>query len=188
MRLKIYRYFVMISSCSSGDSDDSTPAPTTDPAAPSASTNHIATSISTTSINLSCTASKDNVFNADSNSVFIQLHSFSKNATNPYVILSNGTRETPPKDYVTQIKDALLVEDNSLTFKFAHIDTGWTRLIGFNTQEQLTSSSYPCIASEITGRFIHIEQERTTLRESTDEWIKMSNTLKSVFNKKSITI
>ncbi|MCL6293999.1 fibronectin type III domain-containing protein [Jejuia spongiicola] len=128
----------------------------------------------------------ENVFNAVSNSVFIQLHGFGKNATDPYVILSNGTRETPSIDYATQIKDALLVEDNSLTFKLAHIDTGWTRLIGFtNTQGRLiNSSSNPCSASasETTGRFIHIEQERTKLRESADEWIKMSNALKSVFN------
>ena len=57
------------------------------------------------------------------NSVFIQLHGFGKGESDPDVIMSNGTAETPGADYATLIKDALLEEDNTLTFKIAHIDT-----------------------------------------------------------------
>lgn len=126
------------------------------------------------------------VFNSVSSSVFIQLHGFSKQAADPYVIISNGTRETPTTDYATLIKDALLVEDNSLTFKLAHLDTNWTRLIGFtNTQGRLINNSIDACntsAATTTGRFIHIEQEKSKLRDNATSWNKMSNALKSVFN------
>ncbi|MFK5959597.1 MAG: fibronectin type III domain-containing protein [Lutibacter sp.] len=119
------------------------------------------------------------------NSVFIQLHGFGKNDSDPYVIMSNGTRETPTIDYALQIKEALMNEDSSLTFKLAHLDTDWTRLIGFtNTQGRfINGSSNPCntSATTTTGRFIHIEQEKSKLRENQDGWLKMSNALKSVF-------
>ncbi len=121
-----------------------------------------------------------------SNSVFIQLHGFGKNSTDPYVIMSNGTRETPITDYAVLIKDALLVEDNTLTFKLAHIDQSWTRLIGFtNTQGRLiNNSTNPCntSAASTTGRFIHIEQEKSKLRDDQNDWIKMSNALANVFS------
>jgi len=127
----------------------------------------------------------ENLFNLITNAVFIQLHGFGKKSTDPYVIMSNGTRETPTTDYATQIKAALLAEDNSLTFKLAHIDTDWTRLIGFtNTQGRLINNSTDfCLTSATTtsGRFIHIEQEKSKLRNNTSGWNKMSNALGSVF-------
>jgi len=128
----------------------------------------------------------EKVFKIVSNSVFIQLHGFGKKSTDPYVIMSNGTREVPSTDYAVLIKEALLVEDNSLTFKLAHIDTNWTRLIGFtNTQGRLVNKvSDPCgsSATTSTGRFIHVEQEKSKLRNDVAGWAKMSNALKSVFN------
>ncbi len=126
-----------------------------------------------------------NLFNNVANSVFIQLHGFSKQATDPYVIMSNGTRETPTTDYASLIKDALFTEDNTLTFKIAHINTDWDRLIGFtNTQGRLINNSADfCNSSATTtsGRFIHIEQEKTKLRDDISGWTKMSNALKAVF-------
>lgn len=126
------------------------------------------------------------VYNVVPSAVFVQLHGFSKQSTDPYVIMSNGTRETPTTDYATLIKDALLVEDNTLTFKLAHIDTDWTRLIGFtNTQGRLINSSTDACtdaATSSSGRFIHIEQEKTKLRDDATKWVKMSNALGQVFN------
>ncbi len=127
----------------------------------------------------------ENLFNNVSNSVFVQLHGFAMQPTDPYVIMSNGTRETPTTDYATLLKDALFAEDNMLTFKLAHIDTDWDRLIGFtNTQGRLINNSVNHCSSSATttsGRFIHVEQERTRLRENESGWIKMSNALKNVF-------
>lgn len=121
-----------------------------------------------------------------SNSVFIQLHGFGKRATDPYVILSNGTRETPSVDYALLLKDALLQEDNTLTFKLAHKDTDWTRLIGFtNTQGRLINNSSDfCTTSATTtsGRFVHVEQEKTKLRNDADGWNKMKAALATVFS------
>ena len=127
----------------------------------------------------------ENLFNTISNSVFVQLHGFAKQPTDPYVIMSNGTRETPTTDYASLIEDALFAEDNTLTFKLAHIDQSWTRLIGFtNTQGRLINNSSDfCNTSATTtsGRFIHIEQEKTKLRDDISGWTKMSNALKNVF-------
>lgn len=126
------------------------------------------------------------IFRNISNSVFIQLHGFAKRSTDPYVIISNGTRETPTTDYASLIEDALLTEDNLLTFKLAHINTNWARLIGFtNTQGRLINdSSDYCNTSATTtsGRFIHIEQEKSKLRNDETGWRKMSNALSKVFS------
>lgn len=127
----------------------------------------------------------ENLFANISNSVFVQLHGFGKQSSDPYVIMSNGTRETPSIDYATLIKDALFLVDNTLTFKLAHIDTNWTRLIGFtNTQGRLINNSDDFCSTSATstsGRFIHIEQEKSKLRENEEVWVKMSNALKVVF-------
>ncbi|MFY0631029.1 MAG: T9SS type A sorting domain-containing protein [Flavobacteriaceae bacterium] len=120
-----------------------------------------------------------------SNSVFVQLHGFTKLASDPYVILSNGTDQTPTTDYAVQIRDELLNQDPSLTFKIAHLDS-WTRLVGFtNTQGRLINqSANPCntSATSTTGRFIHIEQEKSKLREDATGWEKMYQALNIVFS------
>ncbi len=128
----------------------------------------------------------ENMFKSISNSVFVQLHGFGKRVSDPYVIMSNGTRETPAKDYAVLIKEALLVEDNTLTFKLAHKDLNWTRLIGFtNTQGRLINGSPDYCntsATSTSGRFIHIEQEKYKLRNDETGWNKMSNALSNVFS------
>lgn len=127
----------------------------------------------------------ENLYDALPNSVFVQLHGFEKESTDPYVIISNGTDKTPSKDYVVLIRDALLEEDNSLTFKIPHIDTEWTRLAAFdNTQGRyINGSTDPCGTPAVgtTGRFVHIEQERSKLRENETGWLKVSNALGKVF-------
>lgn len=116
---------------------------------------------------------------------FVSLHGFAKRDSDPYVILSNGTRDKPDTDYISRFKTRLLQEDNALTFQIAHINTGWTRLIGFtNTQGRLINDSVdPCStnASSATGRFMHIEQEKTKLRSDENGWRKVANALNSTF-------
>jgi len=131
-------------------------------------------------------ATTESVFHTVANSVFIQLHGFGKKSTDPYVIISNGTRVTPTTDYASQLKDALFAVDANLTFKLAHIDTNWTRLIGFtNTQGRLINNSADYCSSSATttsGRFIHVEQEKSKLRADTNGWAKMKTALSNVFS------
>ncbi|MEM7370374.1 MAG: T9SS type A sorting domain-containing protein [Bacteroidota bacterium] len=116
---------------------------------------------------------------------FIQLHGFAKQSTDPYVILSNGTRDTPQTDYASLLKTELSVQDPVLSFKIAHIDQSWTRLIGFtNTQGRyLNGSDSPCDtgAGSTSGRFIHVEQEKGRLREDASGWKKMYEAVSNVF-------
>ncbi len=100
--------------------------------------------------------------------------------------MSNGTRETPAIDYADLIKEALIEQDNTLTFKLAHKDQNWTRLIGFtNTQGRMINGSPDYCntsATSTSGRFIHIEQEKSKLRNNEIGWAKMSNALSNVFS------
>jgi hypothetical protein len=125
------------------------------------------------------------LLNSFSNTFFVQLHGFAKLATDPYLILSNGTQVTPVQDYSIPLKNNLLVEDSSLTFKIAHVDLDWTRLRAFdNTQGRLINSSTdPCYANATTtnGRFLSVEQERTKLRDDVIGWNKMANALINTF-------
>ncbi len=125
------------------------------------------------------------LFQHTSSSYFIQLHGFSKQSTDPYAILSNGTQEVPAPDYFPSLRDHLYQEDTVLTFKIAHIDTNWTRLRGFwNTQgRMINGGSDPCqtSATATNGRFFHIEQERIRLRSNSSAWDKMAIALKKTF-------
>lgn len=125
------------------------------------------------------------IYNTYSESVFVQLHGFTKLPSDPYVILSNGTDQTPSgTDYAVQIKDELFNQDATLTFQIAHIDN-WTRLVGFtNTQGRyINQSANVCnlSATSSTGRFVHIEQEKTKLRDNATGWEKLHQALNSVF-------
>jgi len=127
----------------------------------------------------------DTLFRNVPDSHFIQLHGFGKRSTDPYVILSNGTTHTPSPDYMSDFSQYLFNEDTTLTFKIAHIDLTWTRLRGFtNSQGRLINgSSDPCItsASVSAGRFFHVEQERTKLRNDATGWAKVANALAQTF-------
>jgi hypothetical protein len=125
------------------------------------------------------------LFNLFPNTYFIQLHGFTKQSTDPYLVLSNGTQQTPVPDYLSDFKTHLFNEDTVLTFKIAHIDLSWTKLRGFwNTQGRLiNNSSNHCTASATvtSGRFFHIEQERTRLRSSVSGWNKVYKALNNTF-------
>lgn len=125
------------------------------------------------------------IYNTYATSVFVQLHGFTKLASDPYVILSNGTDQMPSgTDYAVELKNALSNEDATLTFQIAHIDN-WTRLVGFtNTQGRyINQSANVCnlSATSATGRFVHVEQEKTKLRDDATGWEKLHQALNSVF-------
>ncbi len=121
---------------------------------------------------------------------FIQLHGFSKKTTDPYLILSNGTTTVPPIDYLSLLGTALVDIDPILTYKVAHI-TPSIRLKGTtNMQGRLINgSANPCAtaASRNSGRFLHIEQERSRLRANATGWQKLADALKVVFRNLDLT-
>ncbi len=112
--------------------------------------------------------------------VFIQPHGFSKLSTDPDIIMSNGTQKSPPagRDYLSTLRDNLLSVDPTLTFKIAHLDITWTRLIATtNTQGRLINgSSQPCTtpASAASGHFLHLEQKLSGLRDTKVNWNKLA--------------
>jgi hypothetical protein len=121
-----------------------------------------------------------------SNLAVIQPHGFAKLEADPDVILSNGIQSAlPPTDYLSTLKTKLLAEDNTLTFKIAHIDTDWSRLIALtNTQGRLINEvGSPCSdnATTNTGLFLHLELAKVKLRETESDWTKMSNALAATF-------
>ncbi len=75
--------------------------------------------------------------------------------------------------------------DESLTFKIGHIDKQWTRLLAFtNTQGRLlneSDNSCDTDADANSGRFVHVEQERSKLRENEQGWNKMVFALSRAF-------
>ena len=117
---------------------------------------------------------------------FAQLHGFSKRDTDPFVIMSSGTRETPIPDYLSALSIALFDVDNTLSFKIAHIDIRWTRLIGFtNTQGRYINSSVNACEDNATmtnGRFMHLEQEKFKWRNDSSGWHKMAMALDATFS------
>ncbi|RLD24245.1 MAG: hypothetical protein DRI71_03140 [Bacteroidetes bacterium] len=127
----------------------------------------------------------DTLFTHYDSTYFVSLHGFAKRDSDPYVILSNGTRDYPETDYISRFKSKLLLEDNSLTFQIAHVNTGWTRLIAFtNTQGRLINGSVdPCDTDAVTaaGRFMHMEQEKSKLRNDESGWRKVANALRNTF-------
>jgi len=127
----------------------------------------------------------DTLFRKYNNTYFLQLHGFTKLSSDPYVILSNGTQITPSPDYIVPFSVNLHNEDPVLTFKIAHVNLSWTRLRGFsNKQGRLINlSSNPCQtnANNTQGRFIHMEQEKTRLRNNEAGWNKVANALINTF-------
>ena len=99
--------------------------------------------------------------------------------------MSNGTRVTPSPDYISLLADALAAEDPVLTTEAAHLNLNWTRLIGFTNVQgrEINGSANPCStnADASTGRFLHVEQERTRLRNNLAGWNKMANAVQAIF-------
>jgi hypothetical protein len=116
--------------------------------------------------------------------IFIQPHGFTKETGDPDIIMSNGSTSLPSIDYLPLLRSNLLLQDNTLTFKICHLDS-WTRLMASdNTQGRLVNgSSNPCYntASTNTGRFIHLEQVYSKMRNTEANWAKLANAVTLTF-------
>ncbi|MGB3467936.1 MAG: hypothetical protein WBA74_21805, partial [Cyclobacteriaceae bacterium] len=128
----------------------------------------------------------DTLFRRYSQSYFLQLHGFTKTDDDPYVILSNGSKEIPETDFIGVLKQKLYDQDNTLTFEVAHENDNWDRLIGrTNTQGRLINgSANACedFATTNSGRFIHMEQEKTKLRSNQEGWEIVANAVNATLN------
>ncbi len=119
--------------------------------------------------------------------VFLQAHGFAKLTSDPDIIMSNGTQKAPPSqpDYLITLRDHLAAVDPTLTFKLAHVDTSWTRLIATtNTQGRLINGSpLPCTlpATAASGRFLHLEQKYAGLRDTKQNWNKLAQAVARTF-------
>ena len=142
--------------------------------------------------NISTLQKATEVFYANvTNLIVIQAHGFSQDTGDPDAIMSNGTRTTPSPDYLTLLKNNLLLLDDTLTFKIMHKDLTWTKLAATdNTQGRLLNGSDdPCetAASTGTGRFLHIEQAYT-LRDNDADRKKLSDAIGMTFGVDSIAL
>lgn len=117
---------------------------------------------------------------------FVQLHGFGKDADDPYLIMSNGTRNTPANDFIISLRDELLLQDTDLTFKIAHIDLDWDELLAFTNVQgrHINGSPSACDtpADGTNGQFIHIEQELSKLRADSIGWHKIYSALRQTFS------
>lgn len=115
----------------------------------------------------------------------MQLHGFGKDLGDLFLIMSNGTQETPKDDYLAEMQTELKQIDTTLTYKIAHKNTALDRLIGFtNVQGRLINgSNAPCTQNAVSNdsRFLHIEQEKSHSREDSTRWYKMYKAFSNVF-------
>jgi len=124
------------------------------------------------------------IFNSSiSGLIVVQNHGFGKTTGDPDVIMGNGRSSGTPTgtDYLVRVANNMAKIDTSLTFKIAHIDTDWDRLTGTtNVQGRLINgNSVPCTqnSNSATGRFLHIEQALTGLRDNKTNWGKLANAI-----------
>lgn len=115
----------------------------------------------------------------------VQNHGFDKGTGEPDLIMSNGVAKQPETDYLATVKSSLLSIDSTLTFKILHVDTTWNTLTGTtNVQGRLINgSNNPCSksASVNTGRFLHIEQAYSKLRNTEANRARLGTALASAF-------
>ncbi|NUN09934.1 MAG: T9SS type A sorting domain-containing protein [Ignavibacteriaceae bacterium] len=125
------------------------------------------------------------------NTISVQLHGFSWVTGDPDLLMSNGTTNTPSPDYLSALKDELILLDDTLTFGIHHISalsklSGTTNIQG----RYINESSNPCStsASSPTGRFLHIEQAYKNLRDNQTNWNKMVTALKNTFDEDPLPV
>ncbi len=125
--------------------------------------------------------------------IVIQNHGFGKDIGDPDVIMGNGRTTAPTgTDWLVNVRDELALIDNTLEFKVAHIDLAWTSLTGTtNTQGRfINGSANPCNSSpsSANGRFLHIEQALTGLRNNNTNRKKLSDAIEATFEVDGLTL
>lgn len=124
--------------------------------------------------------------------IVIQLHGFTKAVSDPYLIMSNGTRDAPDTDWLTELMNSLELQDTSLSYKLMHVDVAWDKLAGqTNTQGRyLNNSLDPCStsASVASGRFLHLEQEKDKLRANSTGWDIMADAIINTFSEDPLPV
>lgn len=114
-----------------------------------------------------------------SNPVFVQLHGFGKQSTDPDIILSNGTRVVDST--LILLQNNFLSIDSTLTFKVSFVDQQWTRLLGLSNPQ----GRYINVSSK--GVFIHLEQSFQKVRDTPENWKKVSLALAKTYPCKEFT-
>jgi hypothetical protein len=111
------------------------------------------------------------------NLVVLQVHGFSKGTGDPDAIIGNGTYYSPSgTDYANILKSSLELVDTSLVVQAVHIDGSTENTGTTNTQGRLLNgNSVPCTQNNqiANGRFLHVEQALTGLRNSQSNWNKL---------------
>jgi hypothetical protein len=91
---------------------------------------------------------------------------------------------------VAELLGELLARMDTLTFKVAHVDTGWTRFTGTtNTQGRLLNGSPdPCDLrpDTATGLFVHMEQSYDGLRDNEESWLRVGDAVADAFAPQAI--
>lgn len=119
--------------------------------------------------------------------IYIQLHGYSQQSGEPDFIMSNGTTKYPNrKDYLTELKNNLLLSDATFTFKRAHIDyLNFNYLYGTENMQGriINKSSDPCSQAAVSNeaRFLHIEQAYSGIRDTETNWNKMASAIEKSF-------
>jgi hypothetical protein len=125
------------------------------------------------------------------NLVVLQVHGFSKGTGDPDAIIGNGTYYAPSGiDYAKILKSSLIIIDNSLDGETVHIDGSSANTGTTNTQGRLLNgNSAPCSQNTQTanGRFLHVEQALTKLRDTQQNWNKLSRAIAMAIPIPSVT-
>ena len=117
----------------------------------------------------------------------IQLHGFSWSSDSglPNLIMSNGISIPPAgNDYLNILGQAVKIVDSDVSYGVEHITPSLPLAGTTNTQGRYCNgSNNPCNSFGIfnSGRFFHLEQSYTYLRQYPSDWDKLAEAIDMVF-------
>jgi len=122
----------------------------------------------------------------------IQLHGFSWNSSSglPNLIMSNTVSSYPSGfDYLNLLGEVVTNVDANLSYGVKHIDNTLPLSGSTNTQGRYCNNSpNPCSSGGVfnSGRFFHLEQSYSGLRQTQSDWNKMAVAITAVFQNMEI--